>query len=50
MGDYGSRLMFQPWRNVQELIEDQSDDDKRRQQQNSLAIFPMGIFSSQEGQ
>ena len=48
--DYGSRLLFQPWRNVGELVEDQSDDDKRTQKQNCLAIFPMGIFSSQEGQ
>ena len=48
--DYGSRLLFQPWRNVEELVEGVSDDDKRRQQQNCLAIFPMGIFSRQESQ
>ena len=45
--DYGNRLLFQPWRNVEELVQDQTDDDKRIQRQNCLAIFPMGTFSGQ---
>ena len=45
--DYGSRLMFQPWRQLEELIADQSAEDERRQQQNCLALFPMGIFPRQ---
>ena len=45
--DYGSRLMFQPWRHLEELVLDQSGEDKRKQQLNSLALFPKGIFPRQ---
>ena len=45
--DYGSRLMFQPWRQLEELVGDQSGEDKRKQQLNSLGLFPMGIFPKQ---
>ena len=49
INDYGSRLMFQPWRQLEELIGDQSNEDKRKQKQNCLALFPMGIFPRQAG-
>ena len=45
--DFGSRLMFQPWRQLGELVLDQSGEDKRQQELNSLALFPMGIFPRQ---
>ena len=49
INDYGRRLMFKPWRQLDELVEYQSDEDKRKQQQNCLALFPLAIFPGQAG-
>ena len=45
---YGERMLFQPWRNFAELVEDQSVEDKEEQQQNRLTMFPMSIFPKGE--
>ena len=44
LDSYGERMMFQPWRTLQELVDDQSFEDKQMQRYNSLQLFPMGIF------
>ena len=44
LNSYGERLLFRPWRSLEELAEEQSDQDKEIQQQNRLQMFPMGIF------
>ena len=41
---YGMRMLFQPWRSFEELVEDHSNEDQRKQQQNRLTLFPMSIF------
>ena len=48
INEYGMRMLFQPWRSFEELVEDQSHEDKREQQQNRLTLFPMSIFPGQE--
>ena len=45
---YGKRMLFQPWRSFEELVEGQSDEDKERQQRNRLTLFPMSIFPKSE--
>ena len=37
-------MLFQPWRNVNELLQRQSEEDKEKQIQNRLELFPMAIF------
>ena len=44
LDSYGERMMFQPWRTLQELVEDQSEEDKEMQKQNCLQLFPMSVF------
>ena len=44
LNSYGERMLFQPWRNVEELHQRQSEEDKERQKQNRLQLFPMAIF------
>ena len=41
---YAERMLFQPWRNVHELLQPQSEEDKEKQRQNRLELFPMAIF------
>ena len=41
---YAERMLFQPWRNVHELLQPQSEEDKAKQRQNQLELFPMAIF------
>ena len=45
---YGERMLFQPWRNAEELLQPQSEEDKMRQRQNRLELFPMAIFPGGE--
>ena len=49
---YGERMMFQPWRSLEELKEqeDQSEEDLEQRRQNRLALFPMSIFPSVQNQ
>ena len=44
---FGERMLFQPWRSVEELhhYEKVSEEEKEKQRQNRLELFPMGIFS-----
>ena len=44
LNSYGERMLFQPWRSFEELVEDQNDEDKATQQQNRLKLFPLSIF------
>ena len=44
LDNYGERMLFQPWRNFEELVEGQEEEDKEQQKQNRLKIFPMSIF------
>ena len=41
---YGERMLFQPWRSAEELLQPQSEEDKVKQKQNRLELFPMAIF------
>ena len=41
---YGQRMMFQPWRSLDELLVEESEDDVERRRQNRLTLFPMSIF------
>ena len=45
---YAQRMLFQPWRNVDELLQPQSEEDKEKQRQNQLELFPMAIFQKRE--
>ena len=45
---YGERMLFQPWRNDDELLQPQSEEDKEKQRQNRLELFPMAIFPGVE--
>ena len=44
LDSYGERMLFQPWRTVEELVQNQEEEDKEQQKQNRLKIFPMSIF------
>ena len=44
LDNYGERMLFQPWRSFEELVEGQEEEDKEQQKQNRLKIFPMSIF------
>ena len=44
LDSYGERLLFQPWRQLEELSEESTEDQKYVQKQNRLALFPMSIF------
>ena len=44
LDNYGERMLFQPWRNFEELLERQEEEDKEQQKQNRLKIFPMCFF------
>ena len=46
LDSYGERMLFQPWRTLEELVQDQAEEDKEQQKQNRLKIFPMSIFPS----
>ena len=45
---YAERMLFQPWRNAEELLQPQSEEDKEKQRQNRLELFPMAIFRGGE--
>ena len=45
---YGARLLFQPWRQLEELSEESTEDEKYMQKQNRLALFPMSNFPTSE--
>ena len=44
LDDYGERMLFQPWRSVEELTQVSSGEQKIQQRQNCLALFPLGVF------
>ena len=47
---YGERMLFRPWRQIEELSQESTEEQKLLQQQNRLALFPMSIFPiSEEG-
>ena len=48
LDSYGKRMLFQPWRNVEELHHTQTEDDKEKQKLNRLELFPMAIFPGDE--
>ena len=48
LDSYGERMLFQPWRSVEELHQKQTEEDKERQKQNRLQLFPMAIFPVDE--
>ena len=48
LDSYGERMLFQPWRDVNELIQPQSEEDKEKQKQTRLQLFPMAIFPEDE--
>ena len=48
LDSYGERMLFQPWRNVGELHQRQSEEEKEKQKQNLLELFPMAIFLAGE--
>ena len=48
LDSYGERMLFQPWRNAEELLQPQSEEDKEKQKQNRLELFPMAIFPGGE--
>ena len=48
LDSYGERMLFHPWRNVDELHQRQSEEEKEKQKQNRLELFPMGIFPGGE--
>ena len=48
LDSFGERMLFQPWRNVNELVQGQSEKDKEEQQRNRLQLFPMAIFPGDE--
>ena len=50
LDSYGERLLFQPWRNLEELLQPQSEDDKEKQKQNRLELFPLAIFPGAGGE
>jgi hypothetical protein len=47
MGQHGYRLMFRPWRELEQVnATDQTELETESQREIRLAIFPMGVFSS----
>ena len=48
LNSYGERMLFQPWRKVEELTERQSEEEKEKQKENCLELFPMAIFPGGE--
>ena len=41
---FGERMLFQPWRHLEDLSEESTEDQKILQHQNRLALFPMSNF------
>ena len=50
LDSYGERMLFQPWRNVGELLQIQSEEEKEKQTQIRLELFPMAIFPGSGGE
>ena len=42
--NYGERLLFKPWRSVNELIQESSEEEKAQLRQDRLDLFPMSVF------
>ena len=49
LDSYGERMLFQPWRSVDELLGRQSEEDKEKQKQIRLELFPMAMFPESHG-
>ena len=43
---YGERLMFQPWRSLDDLLQEDSEEEAIQRKQNRLSLFPMSVFPS----
>ena len=41
---YGERMLFRPWRRIEDLSQESTEEQRLLQQQNRLALFPMSIF------
>ena len=42
--NYGERMLFRPWRTLEELLEVQTDEEEQQLKENRLALFPMSKF------
>ena len=49
LDSYGERMLFLPWRSVDELLGRQSEEDKEKQKQIRLELFPMAMFPESDG-
>ena len=48
IGDFGNRMLFQPWRDLADLVQDTSQEEKELQKRNCLALLPTSIYPSRE--
>ena len=46
---YEKRMLFQPWRNIEEVFGEATEAELMQQKQNQLALFPMSIFPKSVG-
>ena len=41
---YGERMLFRPWRTLEELLVDNSEEEDQQLKETCLALFPMSTF------
>ena len=46
---YEDRILFKPWRNLEDVTAEGSEEESAQQRQNQLALFPMSVFPSSCG-
>ena len=44
LDNYGERLLFKPWRSVDELTHESSEEERAQLRQNQLDLFPLSVF------
>ena len=41
---YGERMLFTPWRTLEELLREDTEEEDQQIKENRLALFPMSKF------
>ena len=50
LDDYGEHILFQPWRNLDEVGQGGCREDKEKQRQNRLELFPLSLFPQSQNE
>ena len=46
LDSYEDRILFNPWRNIEDVDEEGTEEDRVQQRQNRLSLFPLGVFQN----